>query len=250
MNRNTKKGFLSLEASIFVPIFVIAILTFGYLIKVAAAEESVMHTMADEARRLSMYSYNIKTAFLFERDLKTRVLEENRDIDETRVETFGYLFSYAGKDDLIGIRVNSNLKIRLPIVFHDSVDVTNTIFFRAFSGREFIPEELCFDDMEEEEESRMVWVFPTAGERYHEEYCGYIKVAAKQGTLNQTIKKGYKPCALCSAGDMSVGSVIYYFPGSGEVYHRGSCFIVDRYVISLEMEDAIKKGYTPCSKCF
>lgn len=249
MNRNTKKGFLSVEASIFVPVFVIAVLTFGYLIKVAVAQENIMHVMADEARRLSMYSYNIKAAPIFSAGIKDRILGENSDIDETYIESFRYLFSNAGKDDLIGIRVSSRIKVKLPIVFHDRVDVSDTLLFRAFTGREFIPEELCFDDMEEEEEAHIVWVFPTAGERYHEEGCGYINVAAKQAILTKEITRGYKPCALCAAGELSSGSVIYYFPGSGEAYHKGSCFIVDRYVISMDEEDAIKKGYTPCSKC-
>jgi hypothetical protein len=39
------------------------------------------------------------------------------------------------------------------------------------------------------------------------------------------------------------------FAGSGAVYHKGSCFIVDRYVISMDEVDAVKKGYTPCSRC-
>ena len=247
MNRNTKKGFLSLEASIFVPLFVIAVLTFGYLIKVAAASENIMHVMADEARRLGMYSYNIKAAPLFESKLKARILEENKDIDDTYVESFMYLYDYAGKEDLIGVRVSSNIKIKLPIIFHDSVDVSDTLFFRAFTGREFKPEYGHYENMEEE--PRIVWVFPTAGTRYHEEWCGYINVAARQASLSPDIIKNYKPCTLCAAGSLSPGSVIYYFAGSGAVYHRGSCFIVDRYVISMEEEDAVKKGYTPCSRC-
>ena len=249
MNRNTKKGFLSVEASIFVPVFIIAILTFGYLIKVAAVQESVMHAMADEARRIGMYSYNIKAAPLLGMGLKERILEENGDIGETNIESFLYLFSYAGKDDLVSVRVSSNIKIKLPIVFVDSVDVSDTLLFRAFTGREFIPEELNFDEMEEEEESRIVWVFPTAGERYHDEGCGYIKVAAKQEILTPSVARQYKPCSLCGAGSMAAGSVVYCFPGNGEVFHNGSCFIVDRYVISIDEEDAIKKGYLPCSKC-
>ena len=249
MSRSTKKGFLSVEASIFLPLFVIAVLTFGYLIKVAVAQESVMHTMTDEARRLGMHSYSVKAAPLFEAGLRSRILDENKDVDEARVDSFVYLFSHSGKDDLIGMRVSGNLRIRLPIVFRESVDISDTLLFRAFTGRELAPEELSFDDMEEDEESRMVWVFPTAGERYHEESCGYIKVAARQAVLNRSLAKSYKPCALCGAGELSAGAVVYCFPGSGEAYHKGSCFIVDRYVMSMEEEDAVKKGYTPCSKC-
>jgi len=247
MNRNTKRGFLSLEASIFIPLFVIAILTFGYLMKVIVASENIVHIMADEARKLSMYSYNIKVAPGFKYDLRMRILEENRDIDVTYVETFNYLFEHSGKEDLISLRVSSEIKIKLPIIFYDKVEVSDTLLFRGFTGREFIPEYIEYE--QDEEEVRIVWVFPTAGARYHEETCGYINVAARQASLNADIIKNYDPCTLCGARELSPGSVIYYFLSSGSVYHKGSCFIVDRYVISMDEKDAIGKGYTPCSRC-
>jgi len=249
MSKNTKKGFLSLEASIFAPVFIIAVLTFGYLLKVTVAEENIMHAMTDEARKLSAYSYNIKAAPLFEGGLKTRLMEEVKDLDEIYVDSFKYLYEYGGKDDLIGIRLSSSIKIKLPVIFHDSVETTDTLLFRAFTGREYKPEDMRYDDMEEEKESHIVWVFPVAGEKYHEEGCGYINVAARQATLTPEIRKKYKPCSLCGAGQAGLGEIVYYFENSGAVYHRGSCFIVDRYVISMEEEDAVKKGYTPCSKC-
>jgi hypothetical protein len=196
-----------------------------------------------------MYSYNIKAQPFFETGLKKRLLEENKDLDHVYIESFKYLYKYAGKEDLIGIRVSGNIKIKLPIVFQDMVDISDTLFFRAFTGKEFILDSPDFEDMEEEEESRPVWVFPTAGEKYHEEDCSYINVAAKQALLNSSIKAKYKPCSHCDPGGLEPGSVIYYFESSGGVYHKGSCFIVDRYVISMELKDAEKKGYGPCSKC-
>jgi len=249
MNRNTKRGFLSLEASIFLPIFIIAVLTFGYLIKVVVASENIMHVMADETRRLSMYSYNIKLAPLFTGRLESRILEENRDIDDVKVETFKYLYSGVDKEDLIGIRVSSEVKIKLPIVFQDNVMLTDTLLVRAFTGREFKAEHVDYENMEEEKEVRIVWVFPTAGTRYHEEFCGYINVAARQGVLNSDITKNYNPCTHCGSSQLAHGSLIYYFITSGSVYHRASCFIVDRYVISMDEDDAISKGYLPCSRC-
>ena len=249
MNRSTKKGFLTVEASIFVPIFVIAILTFGYLIKVSVATENIMHVMTDEARKLSMYSYNVKSGVLFENNLTTRILDENKDIDSTYVESFRYLFEHSGKEDLISVRVSSEIKIKLPIIFREKVEISDTLLFRAFTGREFIPEYIDYEKFEEEIDERIVWVFPTAGTRYHEEWCGYINVAARQGSLSADIIKNYKPCTLCGARELTHGSVIYYFSSSGEVYHKGSCFIVDRYVISMDEQDAIGKGYSPCSRC-
>jgi len=247
--RNNKKGFLSLEASIFVPLFVIAVLTFGYLIKVSIASENIMHVMADESRRLSMYLYQIEANPVFPYSLTLRILDENKDIDSTYVETFRQRFEHSGKDDLIALRVSSEIKIKLPIVFQEKVDVSDVLLFRAFTGREYIPEYINYDKMEDDEESRIVWVFPRAGERYHEEFCRYINVAAKQGILTAAMLANYAPCSLCGAGNLSSGSVVYYFTSSGSVFHKGSCYIVERYVISMDEKDAVSKGYSPCSVC-
>jgi len=257
MNRNTKKdsfankkGFLTVEAAILLPVFIIAILTIGYLIKVVSVEENIMHAMADEARKLSTHAYNFKIAPAFERSLQKRLSEENRhEIEIFEVETFNYLFRGSGKDDLISVRVNCFMQIKLPIIFYKGFDLSETLLFRGFTGIENIPEELNYDDMEEEKESNIVWVFPVAGEKYHESGCGYIQVAAKQGVLDQRTRNSYKPCSICHPGEMSNGSIVYYFDNTGKAYHSGNCYIVDRFVISMEEEDAIKKGYTPCSKC-
>jgi len=247
MNRNTKKGFLSLEAAIFLPVFIIAVLTFGYLIKVVMCAENTMHIMAEEARKISMYSYNIKSGPAHEMALRAKLASENKEADGFSIDTFMYMYSHSGKDDLIGVRVGSNIKIKLPIIFQDSVDVTDTLLFRAFTGREYMPDMLDFEELEEE--PVIVWVFPTAGTKYHESSCGYINVAARQGVLTGTLAGSYKPCNLCNPGELALGSVVYYFASSGGAYHKGSCFIVDRYVISMEEDEAVSKGYTPCSKC-
>jgi len=250
MSINTKKGFLSLEATLFLPVFIIAILTIAFLIKVAGASEGVMHAMADEARKASMYSYaaNMTPANLY--NMYMRLGEEKGAIGDPYLESYVQYFPYMGKEDLMALRVGSNIKIRLPVLFRESVDISETLLFRAFTGHEFESDVDDFDRMEEKEDSKIVWVFPTAGEKYHELSCSYIQVAARQGTLTAAIKRKYAPCTHCNPQYLALGSAIFYFESTGKAYHKGSCYTVNRYVISMELVDAEKKGYTPCSKCF
>ena len=158
-----KKGFLTLEAAILLPVFIIGVLTFGFLIKVIAAEANIMHAMADECGRLSVRAYSLKVAPDFKGTLKKRLAAENPGIEEIDIDTFQYLFRARGKEDLIALRVSCLMKVKLPIALHDGFDLSETLLFRGFTGRERIPEKLRFDEMEEEKESRIVWVFPTAG---------------------------------------------------------------------------------------
>ena len=249
MNINTKRGFLSLEAALLLPVFIVGILTFGFLIKVIAAEANIIHAMADEGGKLSVRAYSMRIAPDFGMTLKKRLAAENSGIEDIHVETFQYLYRAQGKDDLIALRVSAQMKVKLPIVLYDGFELSETLLFRGFTGRERIPERIRFDEMEMEEESHIVWVFPTAGTKYHEETCRYIRVEARQGFLDARIQSQYKACALCRPDESSRGSVIYYFQSSGEAYHKGDCYIVDRYVISMEEADAVKKGYTPCMVC-
>ncbi len=96
---------------------------------------------------------------------------------------------------------------------------------------------------------RTVWVFPVAVERYHVVDCPYIKVNARQMLLTDSIRRRYEACSLCDPQGLPNGSLIYCFPRAGKVYHRASCTQVDRYVVSMSVTEAEKKGYTPCSKC-
>jgi len=250
MSRNTKKGFLSLEAALFLPVFIIAILTIAFLIKVAGASEGVMNVMADEARKASMRSYIVEHSLMNPSLMNIRLAEGKGAFGVPSLKTYLQFFSYMDKEDLIAVRVDSNLKIRLPVLFRESVDISETILFRAFTGHEFESDVDNFDRMEEKEDSKIVWVFPKAGEKYHELSCSYIQVAARQGTLTAAIKKKYAPCTHCNPQYLALGSVIFYFESTGKAYHKGSCYTVNRYVISMELVDAEKKGYTPCSKCF
>lgn len=248
MNKHIKRkrGFQTLEAAIFLPVFLIAVLTFGYLIKMAAVQENIMHIMTDEVRRLSMTSYNIKVAPLFKDELCDRLEEENRLIENLKVDRFWYLY---GKNDLISITVSCKVKNILPKIFYDDFMLEEKLLARGFTGKKNLPEKTEFNEMEMEEESRTVWVFPVAGERYHEEKCGYINVAAREIALDHKTRRRYDPCTHCNPGELENGSLAYCFERAGKVYHKGSCYIVERYVISMEEKDAQSKGYGPCSKC-
>jgi len=44
-------------------------------------------------------------------------------------------------------------------------------------------------------------------------------------------------------------SKIVYITRTGEKYHRESCRYLNQSKISIELNEAIKRGYTPCSVC-
>ena len=61
MMKSTKKGSITVEAAIILPMFIIAVLTISYTIKLIEAEECVINGVADEARHVAAYAYIEKT---------------------------------------------------------------------------------------------------------------------------------------------------------------------------------------------
>ena len=105
------------------------------------------------------------------------------------------------------------------------------------------------EELEADERSLMVWVFPRAGERYHKRECAVIAVFPSPHTLDSGIRSRYRPCSHCKPEGKENGSLVYCFPKAGEVYHQQYCSLVTRYVIEMEYEEAVEAGYTPCRVC-
>ena len=249
-NTSARAGFITVEAAIFLPIFIIGVLTFAYLIKFMSIQENVFHSFTDEARVLSSEAViNPVAPVNFESKLKSRVYKENGDnISQLELDDFEYLYA-SGKLGMISMDLNYDVNIRLPIQFYKEMSVSESLIFRGFIGKEINNNPMPFEEMEKEKESTLVWVFPRAGGKYHKESCTYISSEPRELVMSNSVRKHYKSCSICDSYKLKNGNEAYCFVKSGEAYHTGDCPVVDKYVISIEKEEAIRKGYTPCSKC-
>lgn len=251
MFKLTKRGSLGVEVAIILPLIILGILTIACLIKVNCTNETVMSIATDEVRKLSVESYTPVgriTAFNFPTKLNHRI-QENSNCLYVKVNKFKYLYSNAKIDNLISFDIDYKINCNLPISFYGTIWGKETVITRAFLGSDSYNKTKGFSVMEELEEPEMVWIFPVAGKKYHKQNCPYIKVAATRTILTNEIMKKYKPCSLCNSKEIAQGSVVYCFFNSGKSYHSANCPTVDRYVIEIEKNEAIRRGYTPCLKC-
>ncbi len=256
--RINKKGFIILETTLILPFLLIGILTLVYLLKILWIEERAFFTFEGEARALSRGAYlqevttgadQIHSA-TFPVILTGKLYKDHeKDIKNVTLKEYQYLFADKGLTNLIYAKLSYDVNIRLPIPFQRQAPIESALLFRGFLGAEQQYPFLDFEEMEEEKEVNPVWVFPRAGERYHRDTCTYITNQPRQMVLTGGLKRKYDPCSLCKPGDVSLGNVVYCFTRSGSVYHRGSCFSVERFVIEMDKEEAVTKGYTPCMKC-
>ncbi len=137
----------------------------------------------------------------------------------------------------------------LPLGFIDGMDVSQQFRCRGFIGRTALGTPISFDEMEKNTSATMVWVFPEGGKRYHTKSCSIVASYPIQTVLNEEIRKRYKPCSKCGSDVAENGSLVCCYQAYGEAYHLLSCPTVDKYIISMEKDQAESRGYTPCLKC-
>lgn len=249
MKNFTKKGYFTLEAAIFLPIFILAILTIGYVVRVIGTAENISYISVDEAELLAAKAYGKKIAFEFPKNLQERIKKENADIKEVTIEDFYYLCQTSEQSGKIAFRVKAKVGIPLPIYSDKSIFYETRIKCRGFIGSRNKSPVVSFDEMEKEQLSDIVYIFPMSGQRYHKENCSFVKANPRRTILNRLIKSQYSPCSLCKPDNIATGSIVYCFTKAGNVFHIGTCKTIDKYTVEIEKEEAVKRGYTPCLKC-
>jgi hypothetical protein len=247
--QNTNKGSYTLEAAIFLPLFIVGVLTLGFTIRMISTAENITFSATDEVRLAACYAYNIPFAPLFPSHLEKRIVDENSNTSLVEVYNFRYLHHSQNVDGLISFRLKYWIGTGLPLGMINGMTVSQQYRCRGFIGRTEQGTPISFDEMETNSSAIMVWLFPEGGKRYHTKSCTYVSSYPIQTILNQEIKKRYKPCPLCGSADAEEGVLVCCFQAYGEAYHLQSCPTVDKYIISMEKDQAEARGYTPCLKC-
>ncbi len=256
MQNLTKRGYYTIEAAIFLPVFIIAMVTLVYVIRIICIEERITHIMTDEGRYLSARAYDnltmasgINMGFLLGIHLEDRFNSEVKYDTPYIITEYRYLFEEDGLTGLIDYSLSYQNHLKMPINLVRSRTFDKKLLLRGFIGADYNQDAFDYESMEENKESIIVWVFPKAGEKYHVENCRHIKVYPRQIALSKAFMTKYKSCSHCKNKITVPGSLVYIFSESGGVYHHGNCFTVDRYVVSMDKETAKNKGYIPCKTC-
>ncbi len=210
----------------------------------------MFHSFADETGRIAAEaSLNTVPPPFYKNDVGNRLAEENGNvIINTDVSNFKYRVPGYVNDELIAASVDYDINISLPARFIDKIPVSDTIVCRAFVGHEHDQAPMAFSEMEKNVVSDTVWVFPRSGTKYHGADCSFIKNYPMETILTGSVRGRYSPCEICDPGGLSDGNLVYCF-NTGNVYHRGKCPTVTKYVTSMDRSEAEKRGYTACSRC-
>lgn len=243
------RGSYTVEAALLLPLFILAVLALAFTMRTVGVAGSAMHIATDEAGRLALDAYASETPALLSGRVEERIYRECEDVTTVHLGSLRYRYTSGGVEDLISFRVRTEVVLPLPFPRKEAATTEHALLFRAWTGTRAAGPAMGFAAMEEEGGSQTVWVFPQSGTHYHGENCTYVASRPVQRLLDEDLKKHYAPCGSCHPEDLPDGSVVYCYPNYGESYHRSSCNKVDKYVVSMEKEDATARGYVPCSKC-
>ena len=236
-----------MEAVIIVPVFIISVLMLITIIPIMAGCENVTFSVCDELHGESVKSAFRQNPAALPVVLQSRVKSENSRMDSFHIRFYRYLYAEEEIEDLLQVDVRAVFSEKNPIGILSAVTFDGRVRARAFTGKlhKYPPG----SSGNEEEDERIVYIFPEWGTKYHGKQCTYVKASCQMVYLSQNIKGSYTPCKLCDAQSARLGSPVFCFQESGRAYHTADCRIVERYYVEIEKGKAEEQDYTPCSKC-
>lgn len=243
-----RKGSVTIEAALAVPLFFLAVLALFYMIEVMSIRtyiRSGMQYAAKEAAEEAYIKPMVSTNTL-EQDIVTSVGAErlNRSIvvggsggihcDESRMSAL---------TGILELRVHYQVKLPIPVFAGAAVDMEESMRMKGWTG--YTATGFGTDDDE------TVYITEN-GMVYHRDYhCNYLELSIRmvssesiEGLRNESQGK-YYPCEHCVRGG-AADSV--YITDYGDRYHNSlSCSGLKRTIYAIPLSEAVGKG--ACSKC-
>lgn len=247
--KNSTKGFYTLEAAIFLPLVILAVLSLGYFMRIDGAWENCIHGAVDESALIASKSYDESRSAMVKSKLKDRLMKDNPNLERISISNLRICYSGAHADSLTSYKLCATFSLHLPLGFGHEFQFESGIQYREFTGRKEKGQSMGSEGLEAAQPQNPVWIFPQTGEKYHSEGCRYVKASVAPVVLTAAVKKNYEACHLCDSGNMKAGSIIFCFKGPDTAYHRGTCSCIVRHTAVIDKTDAEKRGYKPCSKC-
>lgn len=233
------------EASIVLPIYILAVITLCWLVKACFLEAAVFSTVTDQVHRTSV---SIPGAIGLRSGITTALEESGIESSLYSQQPVVGSYTAAGVSGFKRLEYRYDTKIQIPLPFVEEIDLDNEILYHPWTGYSKGGEPFSFSSMESDGDGVPVIVFPRTGGRYHTTSCRYANAYPTEVTLSPEIRKKYDRCRLCTEGDEADGQTVYVFRYGGS-YHEADCSSVKKFTITIDLQDAKKKGYTACSIC-
>ena len=242
-----KRGSITVEAALAVPIFFLAVVSLLYLMEIMAVRTAVRSGLQAAGKELAQEAYVMAVASprKLEADIVHTIGAERleRSIVEGGSGGIHCEGSYISVSTGIG-ELRASYKVHIPVpVFHiPSISYAESMRIKAWTGYE----KSLLGNADDE----IVYVTET-GIVYHKDYhCTHLELSIRMvpgseiASLRNENGGKYYPCEHCGRG--ASGGV--YITGDGDRYHSSlSCSGLKRTVYAVPLSEVIGKG--ACSRC-
>ena len=240
-----KKGSMIVEASIVFPVYIIAVVTLCWLVKACFLEAAVFSTVIDQVHHVSVSETGTTG---LQSGVKSALEISGIEGSLYSQKSLGGNYTAAGVSGFQRLRYRYTTKIQIPLPFVKKINLDNEILFHPWTGSSGVGAPFSFENMESDGNGVPVVIFPRTGGRYHTTSCRYANAYPTEIVLTEAVRKKYDRCRLCTEGDEADGQKVYVFRYGGS-YHESDCSSVRKFTMTMDLEDARKKGYTACSIC-
>ena len=253
-------GSLTIEASLVLPVFIMAILVLLFFVQAIQMQVQIQKALFNQTVKTAGYAYYLSQTEIpaeAEQFLEAEFIKMNV-INELGPDFFKNGYIVNGKNGLILNLSNISDEGIIDIALQYRMQVPFDIF--GVGKLDFVARARCrtwdgkFSDITGYK-GKMVYVTPN-GEVYHvSDKCTYIVKSVSSCNYHSIDKKRnfsggiYYPCNTCAEGKTPIGMQLVYYTNYGTRYHLDAlCQNLNTNVFAMNEETA-KKKYRACSKC-
>lgn len=243
-----RKGSVTIEAALAVPLFFFAVLALFYMLEVMSVRTSIRTGMQYAAKEAAeeIYIKPMVTPGSLETDIVTAVGAERLERSIVVNGSGGIHCQNSRMSAVTGIlelRVNYQVRLPIPVFAVPPVNMEESLRVKGWNG--YIRS--GFQGQDEE----TVYITEN-GMVYHRDYhCNYLELsiravpASQVDALRNEGQGKYHACELCGRGG-TFGEV--YITDYGDRYHTSlGCSGLKRTIYAVPLSEAVGKG--ACSKC-
>lgn len=270
MMKNRKKGSLTVEASLVLPIFLFAVVTFLYFFQIMWIQERVHFGLWETGKEFSKYGYvydsvgitgmesdeykttttNLISGVLTGERMKSYLPDAFLNQSCVVGGAGGIQYSTSAFEEENDICLVATYKVKIPVLYFLTPDYTivQQVKTRGFVGTEEI------GTSEDDEDDIDVYVTDTGSVYHCSASCTHINLsiqATKFGNVSSLRNQyggKYKACEKCVKNKTLSTKSKVYITTDGDRFHNSSgCSGLTRRVKKVKLSTLM--GYGPCSRC-
>ena len=236
--RKNNIGSACVEATIVVPIFIMAMISVYCMAKCHMAQLMVYEAVAESTEYGAEYMYIDSVGAAIAVSFADRYMDDaviTRYI-EGGANGINFLGSYVDGDELV-VRATYKLKLSIPLLPTLSRRETIELRQKGYVGYKE-------DEKESKEKTEYVYVTENREVYHSSRLCTYLTLSVSGCNKKEAKKEGYEPCSFCGGYDTEY----VYITNQGKKYHSDRrCSGLKRTVRRVKREEVGDLG--GCSRC-